>query len=200
MEILYTKMNLKSSTPREYYRRMKPNVHAFLAGAATIILLASCAGGGTPRATVEAAASVAPETPGKAVKGAPQGLVDRVWTNSGFNTGTQFVPLEPGHGSDAWIRFAADGTLAGYTGTNNFTGSWKLGTKNAKGAYPVAINLGGMTRKAALNEIAARFELSFIENLAKSVTLLPGKDSLALKDAAGDERLTFVFIAADESR
>lgn len=179
---------------------MKRNLHALLAGGTAALILASCAGGGTPRAPVEAAANVAPETPGKAVKGAPQGLVDRVWSNSGFNTGSQFVPLEPGHGSDAWIRFAADGSLAGFTGTNNFTGNWKIGAKNAKGTYPLVLNVGGMTRKASVNEIAARFEMTFIENLAKSVALAAGTDTLSLLDAAGDRRLAFVFIAANAPR
>ena len=51
-----------------------------------------------------------------------------------------------------------------------------------------------MTRKAAINEIAARFELTFIEDLTKSAALAPGKDVLDLSDSGGVKRLSFVFL------
>lgn len=182
-------MNLKSSTFGEYYRGMKHAKIAFLSLAGAAFLF-GCASPSKPLPG-RAEAAVAGARP---EKGLPAGFTDRIWTVSGFNTGSQFVPLEPGHGSDAWVRFASDGTLAGYTGTNNFTGTWKLGGKTAKGTYPLAVNLGGMTRKAAINEIAARFELTFIEDLTKSAALAPGKDVLDLSDSGGVKRLSFVFL------
>ncbi len=124
-------------------------------------------------------------------------LTDREWALTGFNTGTQFIPLEPGHGSDAWIRFAADGSLAGYTGTNNFMGSWKLGAKNPKGEYPLVLTLGAMTRKAALNEIAARFEITYLENLKKSVTLAQAGSGIELLAATKDRQLSFAYLGPE---
>lgn len=188
-------MNLKSSTFGAYYRGMKHAKIAFLALAGAA-LLGGCATPSKPSIGRPATAVVE----AKPEKGLPPGLTDRIWTVSGFNTGSQFVPLEPGHGSDAWVRFASDGTLAGYTGTNNFTGTWKLGGKNAKGTYPLAVNLGGMTRKAAINEIAARFELTFIEDLTKSSALTPGKDALDLTDSSGAKRLSFVFLKGTQGQ
>jgi len=159
-----------------------------------LFTLAGCASlGGKAEKPVDAGrAAVTP--PAKATAQETAWLTEREWTISGFNTGNQFVPLEPGHGGDAWVYFGADGALIGYTGTNNFRGTWELGAKNAKGHYPLAINLGPMTRKAATNEIAARFEMSFLENLKKSVVLAPKSSSFELLGPDGDRLLAFLFL------
>ncbi len=176
---------------------MKKTEFAILSLLLALGLLAGCASVARPAGKAEAAENRAPSLAGPPVKPGLQGsawLTDREWTISGFNTGSQFVPLEPGHGGDAWLYFSADGSLSGFTGTNSFRGKWKLGAKNAKGAYPIVLSPGAMTKKAAINEIAARFEITFIADLQKSASLVPLKSGIELFNSAGERQLSFVFL------
>lgn len=157
-------------------------------------VLAGCAGVAAPAGgPAGREASVVNPSARAESKGAAW-LTEREWTISGFNTGSQFVPLEPGHGGEAWLYFSADGTLNGFTGTNTFRGTWKLGAKNSRGAYPLVVSVGPMTKKAATNEIAARFEMTFLNNLQKSVALSAGKSTVDLSGSSGDRLLAFVFL------
>lgn len=173
---------------------MKKTGYAIVSLLLTLALMAGCASvaRSAGKTTGESGAVVNPSV--KTQESGAAWITDREWTISGFNTGSQFVPLEPGHGGDAWVYFAADGTLNGFTGSNNFRGTWKLGAKNSKGAYPLVVALGPMTKKAAINEIAARFEITFLEDLQKSVSAVPGKSGMELFGSSGDRQLSFIFL------
>lgn len=158
------------------------------APAVAALLLAGCASGpaihlaGGDRTVVESA------------------LADRTWLLVGFSRNGVLIPLEPGHGTDACLVLRADGKLEGSTGINAFSGTWKLGAKRTGGrpdgaSYAASISVGGMTRKAAPNGTAARFESDLLDYLARARTLKTEKDSFLLLD--GQKEVLLRYLRAD---
>ncbi len=146
-------------------------------------------GNGADKAPAQKAS--APVKPGDTLR---DRLAGKTWLLSGYDAGSVFVPLEPGHGSTAWILFLPDGKLNGTTGINTFSGSWKLGAGSGSGAgTSLAITVGGMTRMAAPNEIAAKFEQDLVRELGQVRRLKTGKDSILLADAQDKTLLQFIY-------
>lgn len=153
---------------------------------AALFAVAACAtpprGRGTPSTT----------------QGAEAWLSGKTWRLAGYSYAGQFIPLEPGHGTTARVAFSADGSLAGFTGSNAFGGSWRLGKETAKDTRAFAATVSGLGKKAAPNEIAARFEADLVRELAAARALKREKDAFALLDGHGGILLRFIFSAAGD--
>jgi len=162
---------------------------ALLLAAGLACALAGCGTPATGLAKTPEKAAVAPVKPGDTLH---DRLAGKKWLLSGYDAGSVFVPLEPGHGSTAWILLHPDGKLNGTTGINTFSGSWKLGTDSNRGTA-VTITVGGMTRMVAPNEIAAKFEQDITRELGETRRLKTGKDSILLADAQDKTLLRFIY-------
>jgi len=168
---------------------------ALLLAAGLAGTLAGCGTPATGNTKTPEKAAAAPVKPGDTLH---DRLAGKKWLLAGYDAGSLFVPLEPGHGSSAWILFLPDGRLNGTTGINTFSGSWKLGTGSGAGTDPnrgtaVTITVGGMTRMAAPNEIAAKFEQDILRELGEARRLKTGKDSILLADAQDKTLLRFIY-------
>ncbi len=125
--------------------------------------------------------------------GAP--LVGTTWLLAGYTFQGQFIPLEPGHGSSALLVLREDGTLSGNTGTNVFSGTWKLGKARSPGTRALSMTITGVTKKASPNGIAARFEADFLREIEEARSVTQKKDSIQLLD--GRDGILLRFIAAN---
>lgn len=173
--------------------KMKKTLHTgllvalFLAGTLTGTLIGCI--------TSSPGADKTPVKPGATLR---ERIAGKNWLLSGYDAGSVFVPLEPGHGSTAWILFEPDGRLHGTTGINTFSGSWKLGSSSGGGTdsnrgTTIAITVAGMTRMAAPNGIAAKFEQDIIRELGAARRLKTGKDSILLADGQDKTLLQFIY-------
>ncbi len=175
--------------------KMKKTALPFLFTA--LLLAGTLSGCGTSATGISKSplkAAVTPEKPGVTLR---DQLADKTWLLAGYlptgtDAGSVFVPLEPGHGSTAWILLGNDGKLNGSTGINTFSGSWKLGSSTKTGTG-IAISVGGMTRIGAPNEIAAKFEKDLIRELGEARRLKTGKDSIQLVNGQDKTLLQFIY-------
>ena len=120
-------------------------------------------------------------------------LSNKTWLLSGYNAGTLFVPLEPGQGTTAWILFVSDGSLNGNTGINTFNGRWSMNKTAKQGIYRISIAIKGMTKMAAPNDTAAKFEQDLIRQFGASRLLKTGKDSIQLMNERNEILLQCLY-------
>lgn len=120
-------------------------------------------------------------------------LADKTWLLAGYNTGAFFVPLEPGDGTTAWILFKTDGTLNGTTGINNFIGTWSLKKTEKTGLNSISIIIKGLTKMAAPNKTAAKFEQNLIRQFESSRFLKTGKDSILLLNEQNETLVQCIY-------
>lgn len=160
----------------------------FLAVAAAvlgIILITGCAtSGGKVKKAVPA---------GRPDKGIVSRLTGKTWLLAGYAPDGAFLPLEPEHGTSAMLILNPDGSLEGSTGWNDFSGSWTVRGKTAKGEYPSAIRIGKTSRDEPPNDIAARFDRDVQRLLGKASSLKEGQNSFVLLDSAGEIILRYIF-------
>ncbi len=120
-------------------------------------------------------------------------LSEKKWLLAGYNTGTVYVPLEPDHGSTAWILFRSDGKLNGSTGMNTFTGAWSVKTTGTEGLYTFAVTIQNLTKKAPPNEIAAKFEKDIIRQFEAASRLKTRKDSILLLGGQNETLIECIY-------
>lgn len=117
----------------------------------------------------------------------------------GFLHDGTFIPLEPGHGSSANIIFSGDGTVSGYSGFRDFSGTWKSGKTGANGmrncniAIAAPKNGTSAAGHTAVDAIAARFEKDFFAALAATTKLQKEKDFIMLLGSRDEVLLRFMF-------
>lgn len=165
----------------------------FLAVAAAvlgIILIAGCATSGGK------AKKAAPA--GRPEKGIASRLTGKTWLLAGYAPDGTFFPLEPEHGTTAMLILNPDGSLGGSTGWNEFSGSWTVRGKTAKGEYPTAIRIAKSSKDAPPNDIAARFDRDIQRLLGKAAALKEGQDSFVLLDSSGEIILRYIFRRAKD--
>ena len=136
--------------------------------------------------------------PSTAASNAEAWLTGKTWRLAGYSYAGQFIPLEPGHGTTARVTFNADGTLEGFTGSNAFGGSWRLGKESAASPRAFSATVSNLAKKAAPNETAARFEADLVRELAAARAIKREKDAFRLLDGHGDVLLRFIFSAAGD--
>jgi len=124
-------------------------------------------------------------------------IADKKWLLSGYNTGAIFVPLEPGNGSTAWVLFQSNGTLSGNTGINDFSGTWTMDKSSTDNYLAIRIKILQVTKKAAPNETAAKFESDLLAQFDSSRQCLPGKDKINFVDANKKDALQFIYRSGD---
>lgn len=92
-----------------------------------------------------------------------QSLGGTNWTITGFNNGKQAV-VSPMLGSEITLSFAADGTVSGNSGCNNYSGTYT--------AADGAITIGPLasTMKMCVDEAVMTQEAQYLAALASSVT------------------------------
>ncbi len=150
-------------------------------------------------ATVCWVSGCASQTPGtgktNASAGAAATIVGKTWLLAGYTFDGKFIPLEPGHGSAAKLVFRDDGTLSGFTGTNVFSGTWKIGKTRSPETRTLSVKVTGITKKASPNGIAARFEADFLREIGEARSVTQKKDSIQLLD--GRDGILLRFIAAN---
>jgi len=121
-------------------------------------------------------------------------LTGKTWLLAGYAANGTFIPLEPGQGTTGRIVFKPDGTLMGTTGINTFTGSWKLTSSNQKGIYQFAVSLYDISKKAAPNDIAQKFDRDILGYLEKTHAVKMEKDSIKLIDERNETLIRFIFL------
>lgn len=120
-------------------------------------------------------------------------LSNKTWLLAGYRTGEYFVPLVPGQGSTAWILFFENGTMQGTTGINTFSGAWSMKKTSKAGIYTISIDIKGLTKIAAPNETAAKFELDLIQQIEAASLLQTGKDSILLMNEQNETLVQCVY-------
>lgn len=136
--------------------------------------------------------------PSRTASDAEAWLTGKTWRLAGYSYAGQLIPLEPGHGTTARVAFNADGTLAGFTGSNAFGGSWRLGKESATGTRAFSATVSNLAKKAAPNETASRFEADLIRELTAARAIKREKDAIRLLDGHGGVLLRFIFSAASD--
>jgi len=126
-------------------------------------------------------------------------LTEKTWLLAGYAANGTFIPLEPGQGTTGCIVFKSDGTLTGTTGINTFAGSWKKKNSNQNGVYQFAISLSDISKKAAPNEIAQKFDHDILGYLTKTHALKMEKDSIKLIDERNETLIRFIFLQSDQN-
>ena len=152
------------------------------------------------------ASSLLPPSPDSTKSGAKSGisgyntqLTGKTWLLAGYAANGTFIPLEPGQGTTGRIVFKSDGTLTGTTGINTFAGLWKKKNSNQNGIYQFTISLSDITKKAAPNEIAQKFDRDILAYLIKTHTLKMEKDSIKLIDERNETLIRFIFLESDQN-
>lgn len=120
-------------------------------------------------------------------------LAGKTWLLSGIRSDGTFIPLEPGHATDAKIVFAANGSFSGNTGTNTFSGTWTAKNLGRDGTASCNLIIGKMTRVAAPNAEAARFEQILVGFIDSAVAVKAEKNTLAFLDGKGVTLISFLF-------
>jgi len=168
---------MRSNAPR------KTILRGLALAALTIVAFValSCASGPRPGASGR--------KPGRPVPGADV-LSGPAWLLAGYRPADQFIPLEPEHGSTAYLSFGKDGNLSGFTGTNQIAGSWKLAGSGDR--RPITIDARLARRDRAENAIAARFEADFLRLLSASRTCRREPGAIQFLDARGTPILRFI--------
>lgn len=161
--------------------RGTPRCLALAALAIVACAALSCASGPRSRASGRA--------PSRPVPGA-EVLSGPAWLLAGYRPNDQFIPLEPEHGSTAYLSFGKDGKLSGFTGTNPIAGSWRLSGSGDR--RPISIDARLAARERAENAIAARFETDLIRLLSASRTCRREAGAIQLLDARGTPILRFI--------
>jgi hypothetical protein len=110
-----------------------------------------------------------------------------------------FIPLEPGHGSNTNIVFAADGTISGYSGFRDFSGTWKAGKPGANGTRTCSIVIylpKSGSPSGQIDAISARFEKDYFNDLAATKKIQKEKDFIRLLGSRDEVLLRFMFADA----
>ncbi len=128
----------------------------------------------------EKPAAARADKPAKSSKESITALSEKTWLLGGILLDAGFIPLEPGHGSDARMLLHPDGTMEGSTGTNLFSGTWHSSSKSAESGL-ITFKIVKTTRMAAPNEIAAAFETRFLRHLQEIRAFKTGKDSVQFR-------------------
>ena len=126
-------------------------------------------------------------------------ITGKTWLLAGYAANGTFIPLEPGQGTTGRIIFRDDGTLTGTTGINTFSGSWKIKSSNQKGSYQFTVSLSDISKKAAPNEIAQKFDRDILGHLVKTHTLKMEKDSIKLIDERNETLIRYIFLESDQN-
>jgi heat shock protein HslJ len=157
----------------------------FLAIVVSALILGGCV------STREATGQLAPAS------GTASLLAGKTWLLSGILADGIFMPLEPGHATDAKIVFTADGTFSGTSGTNTFSGTWTAKNPDRAGLAPCNLTIKKITRMAAPNAEAARFEQILTAYIDSAVAIKAGKNTLAFLDGKGATLVSFLFRVAN---
>lgn len=119
-------------------------------------------------------------------------LCGKYWLLAGYTPGATFIPLEPEHGTSAFIVFNADGTASGSTGVNEFTGAWTVKKPDKTGTATFSFKLTKVSAKKAPNDIAARFNRDILLLLEKTKALKTEKDFIRLTGERDETLLRFI--------
>lgn len=120
-------------------------------------------------------------------------LVGKAWLLAGYDTGSFFVPLEPGHGTTARVVFSANGKLEGSTGFTVFSGTWKAGKADTNGYSPMTLTATLTGTSRAPNATAIKFEKDLLSCLTSARLLKMEKDSFRLLD--GQKRILLRYLS-----
>lgn len=141
-----------------------------------------------------------PKSPAKDPDRISSEIINKTWLLSGYQSETGFIPLEPEHGTTAYIEFNTDYRFSGTTGINRFMGNWEQGKSNTTTKKEIRLAQIGTTLMAAPNEVAAQFERDILHHLDATATYKLGKDTLSLYNSTGKEILSFIFQKTQESQ
>jgi heat shock protein HslJ len=108
----------------------------------------------------------------------PVGLASTAWRVTGYNNGRQAV-TSVRTGSTLTLAFAADGTVSGSAGCNNYRGSWE-----ARGDS-LRIGPAATTRRLCVDGEVMAQEQAFLTALGTVATARREADQLELRTAAG---------------
>ena len=120
-------------------------------------------------------------------------LCGKIWLLAGYCPGATFIPLEPEHGTTAFIVFKADGPANGSTGVNEFTGTWSAKKPDRTGTAAFIFRLKQVSGKQAPNDIAAHFDRDFLRLLEETRALKTEKDFIRLTGERGETLLRFIY-------
>lgn len=134
-----------------------------------------------------------PKSPEKDLDSSTSQLAEKTWLLAGYQAESGFIPLEPEHGSSAYIEFNTENRFSGTTGINRFMGNWKLGKSKNAITKEIRLEQIGTTLMAAPNEIAMQFERDILDHLDAAATFKIGQDTLSFYDSKGKKILTFIF-------
>jgi hypothetical protein len=160
----------------------------------TAILFSSCASAPSPSENSRGKAAAIAERAKTSGPAPGSSLAGPAWLLAGYDTGSFFVPLEPGHGTTARLVFSANGKLAGTTGFTAFAGTWKAGKADAGGYVPVTMTADLIEKSRAPNDTAVKFERDLLACISSTRLLKQEKDSFRLLD--GQKRILLRYLAA----
>jgi heat shock protein HslJ len=114
----------------------------------------------------------------------PEGLADTSWVVNGYNNGRQAV-VSVLAGTELTMEFAADGRVAGSTGCNRYTGSFKQDGKT------LSFGPAAATRRMCIEpEGVMEQEQQFLKALETVATARQEADRLELRTADGAMAVT----------
>lgn len=123
--------------------------------------------------------------------GVTTALTGTSWTLATYSVvGTQTPAVA---GAESTLDFGAESALAGSTGCNRFTGSWKAGP--AESALSVVI--GPMTQMACTSAELTSQEQAVLANLEAVATVTMQGDTLTLTGAQGPDLLTYSAVSKE---
>lgn len=122
-----------------------------------------------------------------------QELTNKTWLLSGMFFENQFIPLEPGHGSNHILLFYEDGTFESSTGINVLEGTWTLKKPAGNGRAGISFEITSESHETYGDEDAAKFENTFI-GLFDSVRKIDSYgNQFSLYDGEGKTILKFIL-------
>jgi heat shock protein HslJ len=119
-------------------------------------------------------------------------LCGKYWLLAGYCPGATFIPLEPEHGTSAFIVFKADGTASGSTGVNEFTGIWTAKNPDRTGKAAFTFKIKKVTGNKAPNDIAALFDRDILRLLGQARALKTEKDFIRLTGERDETLLRYI--------
>lgn len=120
-------------------------------------------------------------------------LSNKTWLLCGILFEGQFIPLEPGHGTNNVLLFYKDGAFESSTGINILEGEWSLKKPEGDESARINFDFTSVSNEAYPDEDATKFENTYI-NLFNEVEKIDAYgNQFTLYDGDGKTLMKFIL-------